>query len=283
MKKIFTLPLVFLASLCFAQTRMISQAIISTKTTIIAPEEEDNNNPPPPPNAGGDEVRIVRFAGDGETKSTTWLKNGLIKTFSETDMGRTTIIRDNSKKITNTIMEIMGKKIGIYATDQDQEDIRKRMDSLMQSRPAGDNPGFTTRPQVVDIAYTDESRKISGFDCKKAWIITTRSNGKKDSSVVWYVPDMKLAGLNSTGGSFGGFGPQMAGGGGLDKLSGFPIQYERNMNRGRKMTVLVTKIVTDKEISDKEFELPKDVEFKSAKEMQGGPGGGPGIQLRIGS
>lgn len=281
MKKTFTFVCLFSVAAIYAQPKLINQAIISTKTTIVSPEEDDNT--PPPNTNGGEEVRMMRFTGDGETKTTTWLKNDMVKTFAESEMGRSTIIRDNSKKLTSTIMEMMGKKMGFYVTDSDQAVIAKRMDSLMQSRRQNDNPGFSNTPPTVDISYLDETKKISGYDCKKALIITTRANGKKDTSLVWYVPDLKLQGLSNTGGSlagFGGFG-QSASINTMEKLNGFPMQYERNMNRGRKMTVVVTKLVTDKEITDKEFELPKDIEFKSMKDMQnmGGPGG---FQMRIG-
>ena len=243
MKNLFTLLFLFSAVAMHAQPRKISQAIITTKTTIVSPEEDENNNTPPPGGANGEEMRIVRFGGDGETKTTTWLKNDLVKTYSESEMGRTTIIRDNSKKITSTIMEMMGKKMGFYVTDSDQVEISKRMDSMMQSRRPNENPGFSRGPVTVDIAYLDETKKISGMECKKALVITTRANGKKDSSVVWYTPEIILQGVNSTGGSFGGFGgfgPQASAFGGMEKLNGFPIQYERNMNRGRNMTVVVT-------------------------------------------
>lgn len=283
MKKIITLGFLFSAAAVYAQPKLISQAIISTKTTVVSPEEDDNN---PPPNAGGggEEMRMMRFGGDGETKTTTWLKNDMLKTFSESDMGKSTIIRDNSKKLTSTIMEMMGRKIGFYVTDSDQAVIGKRMDSMMQNRRQNDNGGFSNTPPAIDISYIDETKKISGYECKKAFIITTRGNGKKDTSLVWYIPDLKLQGLSNTGGSLAGFGgfSQSSGINTMEKLNGFPMQYERNMNRGRKMTVVVTKLVTDKEITDKEFELPKDIEFKSMKDMQnmGGPGGG--FQMRIG-
>ena len=280
MKKIFTLVFLFSAVATYAQPKLISQAIITTKTTIVAPEEDDNVAPPN--TNGSDEVRIMRFFGDGETKSTTWLKLDLVKTLSESEMGKTTIIRDNSKKLTTTMIEMMGKKSAFYITDSDQVVLRKRLDSMMQTRRQNDNPGVSRNPPSIDISYIDESKKIAGYDCKKAIIITTRSNGKKDSSLVWYIPDLKLQGINSTGGAlagFGGFSPQAAGFDGMDKLTGFPMQYERNMNRGRKMTVVVTKLVTDKEVTEKEFEVPKDVELKSLKDMQGAGGYGT-FQMR---
>ena len=288
MKKIITLAFLCSVAVVYAQPKLITQAIITTKTTIVSPEEDDNNAPPPGGGGEGGEMRMMRFGGDGETKTTTWLKGDLVKTFSESEMGRTTIIRDNSKKLTSTIMEMMGKKMGFYITDSDQVVMSKKMDSMMQSRRQNDNPGFSNTPPAVDIAYVDGSKKISGYDCKKALIITTRGNGKKDSSLVWYIPDMKLQGIGSTGGALGGFGgfggmasQITAGANAMEKLNGFPMQYERNMNRGRKMTVVVTKLETDKEVQEKEFEIPKDIELKSMKDMQGSGGQGM-FQMRIG-
>ena len=287
MKKIFTLFFLFAALVNYAQPKVMTQALITTKTTIVSPEEEDNNIPPPSGGGNGEEMRIMRFFGDGETKSTTWLKNDLVKTYSESETGRTTIFRDNSKKITSSIMEMMGKKMGFYITDSDQVEMGKRMDSMMKGRRQNDNPGFSATPPSTDIAYYDESKKIAGYDCKKALFITTRGNGKIDSSVVWYIPGLKLQGIGSTGGALGGFGAFggmasqiTAGASAMEKLNGFPMQYERNMNRGRKMTVVVTKLVTDKDVQDKEFEIPKDIELKSMKDMQG-TGGPGGFQMRI--
>ena len=283
MKKIITVFFLAAATGSYAQPKMLTQAIITTKTTIVAPEEDDaattaaaSAGP-----GGGDEVRVFRNFGDGETKTTTWLKNDIFKTYSETETGRTTIIRDNGKKVTTTIMEMMGKKFGFYATDEDQANLRKRMDSMMQSRNQNSTQGAQTAPKV-NIVYFEETRKISGYNCNKAMIVTTRSNGRSDSSIVWFTPDIKLQGISSTGGSFGGMGNfgQASAINPMDQLKGFPMQYERNMPRGRKMTVLVTKIVTDKEIEDKEFDIPKDVDIKSAKDMQNGGGPGGFFQMR---
>jgi len=254
--------------------------------------EEDEAGTPPAVGANGEEVRVMRFGGpDGDTKTTTWLKNDMVKTFSESEMGRSSIIRDNAKKITTTVMEMMGRKFGFYATDEEMEASRKRMDSMMQQRrssnPDNQSANLTspTAPKVDIIYIDDETKKIAGFECRKAFIVTTRSNGKSDSSVVWYAPEFLLQGVSSTGGALGGFGG--FGGGGvqsaasaMEQLKGFPMQYERNMGRGRKMTVVVTKIVTDKEIADKEFEIPKDVEIKPMKDMQNS-GGGQGFRMTI--
>jgi hypothetical protein len=281
MKKILLLFLMAASVAANAQTKVITQAIITTKTTIVSPEGDDANVPPPPPGADGEQRVTFRFGGDGETKTVTTLKGDLIKTFSESEMGRTTIIRDNANKKTTTLMEMMGNKTGFYSTDEEQEQMRKRMDSMMQSRPQVANNLGAGGASTSTISYVDETKKIAGLQCKKALLITTRPNGNKDTGVVWYCPDFKLQGLPSTGGvsGFGAF-TRTNTVGGLTDLAGFPMQYEIKMNRGRTMTVEITKIVIDKDIADKEFEIPKDFVVKSMKEMQNGGGGG-GFQIRM--
>jgi hypothetical protein len=181
---------------------------------------------------------------------------------------------------------MMGKKSGFYATDEDQAQMRKRMDSMMQSR-SGQNASFgrgTNTPATYSVVYIDENKKIAGYACKKALVIATRENGKLDTTTtVWYCPDFKIQHLTSTGGGGGGFGGfnVTAGLNGMENLAGFPMQYERKMARGRLMTVEVTKLVIDKDVADKEFEIPKDIEIRPIKDMQNGGIGGPGMQIRI--
>lgn len=280
MKKICLFLVFSTAVTAFAQPRLLTQAMVTTKTTIVAPEGDEPVQTSQ--SADGGEIRVVRFGGEGETKSTTWLKNDLTKTYSENDMGVTTVIRDNSKKITTTIMEIMGRKNGFYATDADQELMRKRMDSMMATRNEGGGFNLNNTPPTYSFSYLQDSKKIAGFDCKKALMIAKRSNGTSDTSTVWYVPDLKLQNLSSTGGLAAGPGgfATAASGDGMADLNGFPMEYERNLRGGRKMSVQVTKLVIDKEVADKEFVIPKDVDIKPMKDMQNG---GPNIQIRIGS
>ena len=281
MKKISTLFLITSSFALYAQPKVLTQALVITKTTIVA-TEGSQEIPVPAYNDAGEQLRITRFGGDGETKTTTWLKNNLTKTFSENEMSRTTLIRDNSKKITTTIMEMMGRKTGTYATDEDQAEMRKRMDSMMKSRGVNGNVAPSNTPATYAIVYIDDSKKIAGYACKKALIIAVRSD-RSDTTSIWYCTDFKLQNLPSTGGIGAGFGGFNTSGAptGMDLLKGFPMQYERNMSRGRHMTVEVTKLVIDNDIADKEFEIPKDIEINAAKDMQNG-GGGPMIQMRFG-
>lgn len=279
MKQLITLFFSVASLAANAQPQVLKQATISTKTIIVAPENEETPMTTIT-GADGSEARIMRFGGDGETKTTTWLKNDLVKTYTESEMGRTTVIRDNAKKITTTIMEMMGRKSGFYATDEDQAEIRKRMDSMMESRGRPTVGGGSNSNAVYSVVYLDDSKKIAGFACKKALLIATRSN-RSDTTIVWYCPDFTLQHIPSTGGSAGGFGGFniTSGNGGMELIKGFPMKYERKMASGRQMTVEITKMVIDKDVSDKDFEIPKDIEVKPMKDMQGG---GQGVQIRVG-
>ncbi len=264
----------------YAQPKVLTQAIITTKTTTVTPERDEA----PAGNFtsdNGQQVRVMRFGGDGETKTTTWLKENMVKTYSESEMAVTTTIRDNSKKLTTTIMEMMGRKSGFYSTDEDQEQMRKRMDSMMSTRQQANGIEIMRGAQTYSITYLEESKKIAGYACKKALIVGTSPSGKNDTTTIWYSPDFKLKGVPSTGGAAGGFGGFSAaiGTNGIEDLAGFPLQYERNTRNGGKMTVQVTKLVTDKDVASKEFDIPKDIEIKPMKDMQSG--GGPGMQFRI--
>lgn len=258
-----------------AQPQLIKQATINTTTTVIAPETEEVQNIQGGQGGGN---QFFRNFGDGETKSVTTIKDDKVKTILKNDMGRTTIIRDNNAKLTTTLLEIMGNKTGFFITDDEQADLKVKMDSMMQSRRAKDStkparPATTSYP--VEISYVDGSKKVAGYDCKKALVITTRLLGIKDTVAVWYSPEIKLQNTASTGGtsSFGGFGGNGFGNftslNGLDKINGFVMQYEMNMRRGRRMIVEVTKIDLKKEVTEKDFEIPKDFDVKPMKEFQG--------------
>lgn len=290
MKKVLLLAAVVYSGNLMAQTKLLNQAIINTTTTIIAPDDEDASNIQMQGEGGG--RMSFRNFGDGETKSVTHLKNDMVKTVMKSDMGRTTTIRDNAKKLTTTLMEIMGNKTGFYSTDEEAAAMRKRMDSMMQAtRNAGDSSNRRVRPAEpqTEIVYTEETKKIAGYLCKKAWIVNTRILGIKDSSVVWYTPEFKLNNISSTGG-LSGFSSMMGSAAGtanaFSKIDGFVMRYENKMPRGRNMVVEVTRVELGKEVADKEFEIPKDFDVKPMKEMQnmmqgGGSGTGPRTMIRM--
>ncbi len=285
MKSLITVFLTFSITFCFSQAKLYQSAIINTTTNVIAPEEEDVQNLQNNQDGRGMNFRNMM---DGETKFVTYLKNDFVKTTIKSEMGKGSVYRDNSKQLTSTVFEMMGNKMGFYFTDEDQEEMQKRRDSMMAERRKRDTtqkqtPQFDRSKFTTEIAYTNESKKIAGYNCKKAYLVTTRLLGVKDSSVFWYSPEIKFNNLYSTGGfsNMPGMMSNMAPTlNGLEKLDGFVIRYEMNMRRNRRMEVEVTKIVLDKEIDSKEFDIPKDIEMKPMKEMGNMFGGGRGGFMR---
>lgn len=256
MKKLFFISFVLISGSAIAQPKIITQAIITAKTTVTIPDDMAN--------MGDGQQGFMGMSNGDETRITTWFKNGMLKIINDGGMGKNTIIIDRNTKKTTTLIEMMGKKTGFYSTEEDEINMKKRMDSMAGARKNG--------VRSIDIDYLDESKKIGGFTCKKALIKTTRENDKIDSMYMWYTPDIKMAeGYAFRGGMMG-----MGGGSNIstfDRLNGFPMQYEMKMRRGMTMTIEVTKIDFEKNIDDKEFDIPKGFELKSMKEMQGKGGG----------
>lgn len=272
MKQIFFFAALISGTTAIAQPKLVNQAIINTTTNIIAPEEEDVANVQSQGQGGG---MARMFSGDGETKTVTHVKNDLVKSVSKSETGRTTIIRDNQKKLTTTLFEIMGTRNGFYATDEEMESGRKSMDSMMRAGAANDTSRKVVRPAEppkINISVTDETKKIAGYTCKKAYIITTRILGIKDTSVAWFTPDVKINNVSSTGGGMTSImsmgSPTSNPMAGLEQIDGFVMRFETKMRRNRIMNVEVTKLEIEKDVADKEFNIPKDFDVKPMSEMR---------------
>ncbi len=278
MKKIFTALLAF-GSLCATAQTKITSAVITTTTTLSALEGGTESIE----DIGQGQGRRFSFGGaEGDTKSVTYVKDSMTKTSINTDMSRMNILRNNSSKVTTTLMEMMGKKMGFYSSDADMEITRLKMDSMMQARSKDSSkkarPAMTKKKPVIE--YSEETKKIAGYVCKKAYVVTTNILGQKDSSVIWYAPDLQFEYLESTGGSMG-FTSSTAS---FEGVKGFVMEYDVKMPQKRNMHVVVNKIETDKNIKDKEFEISKDFELKPMSEMRSmfaGFGGGGGGNIRV--
>jgi GLPGLI family protein len=279
MKKLFLPFLILATTAVYAQPKLITQATINTTTNVIAPEEDDVAQIQPQGEGGGRGGFNFRNMMDGESKSTTFIKNDLVKTNLKSESYKGSIYRNNTTKTTTTVMEMMGSKIGIVGTDDDQVIMKKRADSMMAERAKTDTNMKQRRVRNVNfevsLLYVNETKKIAGYECKKALLITDKLL-TKDTMAVWYTPEVKFTNVSSTGGVSGIPMARNFGGGGVvnfDKVDGFVMMYTQKMPRGRVMEVAVTKIEINKDIADKEFDIPKDIEYRNMKDM-GGPGGG---------
>jgi len=81
MKKIITLFFLTGSVAVYAQPKTVTQAMITTKTTIVAPETDEPAQTSTV-SADGAEVRGMRIGGVCETKTTNGIKSDLTKHFS---------------------------------------------------------------------------------------------------------------------------------------------------------------------------------------------------------
>jgi len=272
MKKVYTVLFLALSLQALGQ-RVVNSAVIKMKTEMEFPE---NMGTPP-----GEDGNRMMMARDMEIMSTVFYKGNMTKIETSTDFGKNYTIVDRNAKRTTTLMEIMGKKQGFYTTDEDAEDMQRRMDSARaQRRDSLERMGLRFASAEPEIVYTEEKKKIAGLDCRKAIIRTKTQQGQVNETAVWYSPDFIMdEGYGVTGQGAGGMRMMGFNPAGLDKLKGFPMEYEITRQNGMRIHMVVTRVDLDANIEDKTFEIPKGYDIKPMSEAQG-PGGR--MMFRIG-
>ncbi len=252
--------------------QVVNEAIIQMKTETTNPNN-DGGGPPMVTGDGGEQRVTMRF-GDGEIKSKMFFKNGMTKIESDMGMGTNQVIIDSKTKITTTLFEAMGRKMGFTTSDS-------AMQQMINSN--GRDSGRQQRIQQqfnpeVFIEYLSETKKIAGMECKKAVIRFKNRKGDEEQQIVWYSPEFILG---------EGFRVRdmmrMANIPGLNKLKGFPMEFETTRQNGAKVHYQVTKVDLNAKVDDKTFVIPKDYDVKPMSEMrqQGGRSGNGEFQIRV--
>ncbi|MBL7726510.1 MAG: hypothetical protein JNM68_02440 [Dinghuibacter sp.] len=272
MKKLTTLLL------CAAPFAIQAQTVL-TKGVIKAKMETttDNNNT---------ETSGVSFQMAGnETEFTIFLKDSMRKAVLQSNVMNNITLYDGNTGVTTVLTESMGEKTGYTQTPADKLDQKRRMDSVQKAAENGETPasggGMVVRTsvgggKVVSIEYIDEAKQINKINCKKALVTLQGNDGANKVVEVWYTPDYLLP----PGVSIGRGAMNMAG------LKGLPIMYDQvntikfgNSEMSMISHYEVTAIDTQKEVSDKEFEIPKGYKIKTWGEyVKDNPDGMPGMR-----
>ena len=290
MKQLLTLTSLVLALGAFAQPKVVKSAIIKMQSEITFPENFSPGGPggggPPGGGDGGGNTIVMGGPGGMENSSTMYYTADRSKLESTSDFGNTTVITDRKEHKTTTLIEAMGRKTGFFSTEEDEAAMRARMDSMRASRRDSlEKLGLNFAPPAgPEIVYSEETKKIAGYTCKKAIIKNKDRQGKVNETTVWYTPEFKMGEGYMIGGRGGGFiGGMMGGGQGMDKIEGFVMEYAFARTNGMKVHMTVSKVQLDASIDDKAFEIPKGFDIKNVKDMQGRDGrmmfrigGGPG-------
>jgi len=213
------------------------------------------------PSAGQTENQNFMRMMDGEIKTKIWVKKGLTKTEVDFGFGKSNLYYDSKNKKTTTLFEMMGRKMGFYATDDE-------LQKMMSDSTANRNRIAARDQEDVMIEYINEEKIIAGRKCKKAIIHYMARNKEEKEQLVWYEPGFQLEeGLRFSQLVRGAFVP------GLQKLKGFPMEMEMKRSNGSISKYTVNRIQPGAELTDELFVVPSGYDIKPMSEMnQGGRG-----------
>lgn len=153
-------------------------------------------------------------------------------------MGNTTVIFNGEDKTGVTLLDMMGQK---YAIKMDEETIEKESSKIPD----------------INVEFTDETKDIAGYSCKKALLKFTE-NGKDKVHTVYYTDELGKGFLNYDNPMF-------------RDIPGVMLEYSAEES-GMKM-VFTAISVEKKNISEKEFETPDGYKTVTQEELQGMFGG----------
>ena len=244
--------------------QVVNEAVIQMKIETTNPNSDGG-----PPVSNDGEGRVMVRIGDGEMKSKMYFKNGMTKVETDMGMGLNQVIIDSKEKKTTTLFEAMGRKMGFYTTEGDMQRMMAGADSGRQQRI---QQPFA--PEVF-VEYLSETKKIAGMECKKALLRYKDRRGEEVQQEVWYTPEFVLG---------EGFKirdvMRMANVPGLEKIKGFPMEFQLTRQNGAKVHYQVSKVELNAKVDDKVFLIPKDYDVKPMSEMNRG-GNGRGFQIRV--
>jgi len=136
-------------------------------------------------------------------------------------MQSTISISDAKSKTVSTYMDIMGMK---YLIKMTEADLKKEE---------------ATAPEMK-IKYTEETKDVAGYKCKKAEVTIKTKEGKEETLNVFYTEEIPTSDVKSV----------------YKGLKGFPLEYVINQ-KGMKMQFTATK-VSKETIPDSKFEISKE-------------------------
>lgn len=181
-------------------------------------------------------AEMADYASMLPSEATGTVKGHMYKFEQQQPMGGKQItIVDNEDGSGVMLMDMMGKKQAV----------------VMDAQPESEE---SNQPQP-EFEYMDETKKIAGYDCKKA-IMTVAAGEQKITMEIFYTEEIS----GNTGLSQ------------FEGLKGFPLQYSTDM--GQFTMVLTADKVEEKKVSDDAFSIPEGYEHVSVEELQRSMGGG---------
>lgn len=157
---------------------------------------------------------------DGTEQKTTFKNDKSKIEFSNAFINTVTVF-DGSKMV--TLMDQMGQKTFFEMTS---DEMNKRSEKSPKS----------------EIEYKEETKKIAGYDCKKAIIKSKDEKGEETVMNVWYSESLPNLSKNSGRNS-----------GGMKELKGAPLEFEAK--QGPFFMKFTASEISTKTVDDSEFKV----------------------------
>ena len=144
------------------------------------------------------------------------------------------IITDGDAKTQLTLLDIMGEKKYYKMT-------KEEMEKKISEAPA------------PEIKYSDETKTIAGFVCKKAEYIEKNDDGTTNTTIIYYTEELGGDALNY--------------GGQFNQLKGVPLEYVNTTADGIVTTFTASEVKKGK-VKDTDFLIPSDYVELTPEEKQ---------------
>ena len=144
------------------------------------------------------------------------------------------IITDGDAKTQITLLDIMGEKKYYKMT---KEELEKKI----------------SESPAPEIKYSDETKTIAGYVCKKAEYIEKNDDGTTTTTIVYYTEELGGDALNY--------------GGQFNKLKGVPLEYVQTNGEGIVTTFTASEVKKGK-VKDTDFLIPSDYVELTPEEKQ---------------
>ena len=167
-------------------------------------------------------------------------RKSMVKTEIISGMGKQIEILNIEEKTTTSLLDIMGQKFSIKTSAQEiQDEISKAPET--------------------QITYTDETKEIAGYVCKKVILKFKEKDSDKETEVIAYLADdFSNEGIYFDNPVFTG-------------IKGILLEFEMNSNEISMKFVATS--VNKKNISEKEFAVPEDFKETTKDELRNMFGG----------
>jgi len=161
---------------------------------------------------------LAMFKG---AEAVTYIKGDKRRVDMNMPMQSTSAIIDGKSNTVITLMDIMGMK---YLIRMNEAEIKKEQEKAPETK----------------IKYTNETKIVAGYKCKKAEVTVVSKDGREETLNVFYTEDIPASDVKSA----------------YKGLKGFPLEYAISQG-GMKLQFTATNVNSEK-VSDSKFDIPKE-------------------------